>query len=377
VSLQPDVLRALEPLQVAAWLRANGWILETTRPGLASVWRMAASDHEYFGIDLPLDPTFRDYPRRIQEILDTLAVAHSRTVLWILGEIRASTFDVLRFRSTGPAVGNGRVSLELGARLFAQARELIVAAASSAHEPRAVYRSRRPAGVNEFLRRAKFSTPEEGSFIVTVHIPVPPEVQLALEAALGTEPVERRATRMLAEATSAVREAAEQAALGVGGPGFVDQTARGISANLCDALANIVDGEEVTALDILFGWAPARPVMENVPRIIHFGSNLSPILRQGAQLLRLRGNTPDFEVEGPVVKLESDNPTQGGIAVVRCVIDGAPRKVRIRMPQPDYGMAIQAHDQYRLLRCEGELSQAGAQFQLERVRHVVLVADEE
>lgn len=372
-----EALRALEPRQAAAWLRANGWELVDTRPEHTATWRKAAGDEGDFLIELPLDATFRDYARRMGEILDTLVVASGKPPAWLLEEVRSSTFDIIRLRSTGPSVGHGRVPVELGTRLFGLTRELLLAAACSAHDPRPVYRTRKPAEAMEFLRRVKLAAPEEGSFIVTVHAPVPPGLQPALMDGMEELPFERRATLTLASAATAARQAAERAGLGGGADPFLNGTAAGISANLCDALAGFVDGDETTGLDLQFAWAASRLVPAGTPLAVHVGSDLSPILREGARLLRATGSTPDFELEGAVVRLDSDNPGVGGVAVIAGQVDGQPRKVRVSMDTNDYALAIRAHEDGQLLRCEGELVRQGRRFQLDRVRHVAVVVDEE
>jgi hypothetical protein len=111
--------------------------------------------------------------------------------------------------------------------------------------------------------------------------------------------------------------------------------------------------------------------------VVHVGSDLSPILREGARLLRATGSTPDFELEGAVVRLDSDNAEAGGVAAIAGQVDGQPRKVRVPMEAIDYSKAIQAHKEGHLLRCEGELARQGRSFLLDRVRHVAVVVDED
>jgi hypothetical protein len=370
-----DALRALAPRQAAAWLRANGWELVDTRPEHTATWRKAAGAEGDFVVELPLNTAFRDYPRRMGELLDTLVVASRRPAAWLMEELRASTFDILRLRSTGPRVGQGRVPVELGTRLFTLTRELLLAAACSAHDPRSVYRTRKPAEVMDFLRRVTLAAPEAGSFIITVHAPVPPSLQTALIEDLEEPPFERRATLTLASASAAARGAAEQAGLGGGADPFLNGAAVGISANLCDALAGFVDGEEATGLDLRFAWAASRRAPEGTPTAVHVAADLAPLLRQGARLLRAVGPSPDFELEGAVVRLESDNAGAGGVAVVAGQVDGRPRLVRVPLRAEDYALSIQAHRDGRLVRCEGELVREGRGFRLDRARHVAVAAD--
>jgi len=374
MTISSEVLRAVEPRQAAAWMRANGWSLVDTRPEHTARYQKPAGAEGEFEVTLPLDPAFRDYTRRVREVIETLAVASGRPSAWVLAELRASTFDIVRLRATGPGIGPGRVPVETGTRLFAQTRELLLAAACAAHEPRPVYRTRRPTEATDFLRRVKLAAPEEGSFIVTIYAPVPPG--LGFDDAEGQEvPFERRATTMLATASAAARRAAESAGLGGGAQPFLDGAALGVSANLCEALAGLVDGEETSRIDLMFAWASSRPAPAGAPTSVHVGSDLASLLQEGARLLRATATTPDYPLEGIVVRLESDNPEAGGVAVVTGQIDGQARKVQVAMNREDYSLAIGAHERQDFLRCEGELRRQGGRFILERVRHVEVVGE--
>lgn len=376
MTLAADVLRSVAPQDVAAWLRANHWKLVATQPERTATWCKAADAEGEFLIDLPLDTRFRDYARRMGEIFDTLAVVSRRSPSRVLEEVRASTSDIIRFRSTGPGVREGRVPVDLGTRLFALSRDLLLAAACSARDPRAVYRTRKPGEAVEFLRRVQLAAPEEGSFVVAVHAPIPPGLPSARNERDDEPPFERRATLMLATAVATTRDMAEMAQMFGSAETLLHGAASGVSANLCDALAGFVDGTEATGLDLEFAWATTRPVPAGTPTSVHVGAEISQILREGARLLRVNDAMPDFEVEGAVSRLESDDAAVGGTAVIVGHVDGRPRKVRVPMGPEDYARAIAAHENGQILRCEGELVRRGRNFELDRVRHVTEVFDD-
>lgn len=370
--------RSVEPRQLATWLRANGWQLENNRQGHSATWKLSADDDEPYYVDMPLNPSFRDYHRRLGEIFATLALATGKPERQLVGEVREATFDVIRLRTTGSSIGAGRVPIDFGSRLFNSARDLIAAAACSASAPRPVYRSRRPKDVTDFLQRVRFAPPESGSFIITILSPVPPVVQLdMLEDEATPPPFERQSTLMLANAVLSVRRSAEAATLYGDGESLLRGSALGISANLCDALANFVDADENAELDLQFSWASTRPVPAETPRSVRLSADHAPFLREGARILRANSPEPDFELTGAVVKLESENAEEGGTAVVVAQIDEKTRKVRVPLAQDDYRIAIRCHESGDVIACEGELTRQGNTYTLSHAREVRILTDGE
>ncbi len=61
-------VRALRPLEVAAYLRANGWTQSHIAPGREAIWTSVAGGEEY-EILLPLDQTRPDFSLRMGDLL--------------------------------------------------------------------------------------------------------------------------------------------------------------------------------------------------------------------------------------------------------------------------------------------------------------------
>ena len=169
--------------------------------------------------------------------------------------------------------------------------DLVLAAACAAVAPKPVYRTRKPQEAVEFVSRVRLGAPEEGSFVVTLHVPVPPALQSAPSDEPESQPFERRSTLMLAESVVAARHAAERAGLGEGMEPFHAATAHGVSANLCEALAQLVAGDAVSELELLFGWAASRPVRTGAARQIRLGSDVGAVLQEAARQLRATAAT--------------------------------------------------------------------------------------
>jgi hypothetical protein len=249
----------------------------------------------------------------------------------------------------------GRIAVDAGPRLYSQARELILAAACAAIEPRSVYANRKPERALDYLRHAQLAPPEPGSFVITIESPVQPQLQGTLDLYGVEPPFERAVMLSLARTAEQARQAvAETSASGSISP-FVDRVSKGVSANFCEALSGLLSEHPGGPLGLRFHWSPAWPVEDDVPRRVRFGADSASVLESVARGLRDRAPVTGFEIVGPVRKLESQDPAFGGSVTVSGLIDGVARLVKLELPADDYQIAVRAHGERALIRCEGEL----------------------
>ena len=118
------VFESLRPLDVVAYLRSEGWVLAGYYAESATVWKRQAQQ-----VLLPQDSSFADYPRRLAEILDTLAEVENRSQLEIVRDLATATSDVVRVRVSSPLVTDGSLALEEGVMLFENTKDILLSAA--------------------------------------------------------------------------------------------------------------------------------------------------------------------------------------------------------------------------------------------------------
>ena len=76
-----ETLKSIQPNQVIAYLKQNGWQKESCIQDKAEIWifKHKGSDKECADILLPLNISFQDYPIRMSEILATLETVAGRS----------------------------------------------------------------------------------------------------------------------------------------------------------------------------------------------------------------------------------------------------------------------------------------------------------
>lgn len=371
-----EAMKALRPLEVAAYLRSRGWVSQEAGGGRATVWVVRIADEEYEAL-LPLDSSVRDFALRMGDLLRVLAAAEQRSQEEIYADLLTTTADVVRIRIEDADLQDGTLPIEAHARVAQKARDLMLAAACAATEARAVWHTRKPTQAVEEVRKVRIGQSERGSYVVTVITRVSPELHVPEDRLFETEvPFERRMTQTLASSLFHLERAAEAAALSGEFAAFDKSVSQGVSANLCDAVAGLWgDEDRFRNLEFTFSWSPARPAEPDAVRRVRISADRVPVIREAGRLLRERAPVVDFELEGAVVKLERAEGAPRGKVTILGQVEGKPRRVVVEMEDPNYHLAVLAHDQFKALRCFGLLVREGRLLTLQEPREIAVVEE--
>lgn len=357
----PQAAGAPGPGDIAAYLRQQGWIAQST-PRSAWVDFEKHIESERVILEVPQMVTARDYGRVVAALLEDIARLEARPPSSVLRDIRAASVDIIRLAVDSTSTRDGRIPVESGKRVYEAARNLLLSAACSVLDPRPVFMGGKPEDAMRLLRRARFGHTEVGSFVLTIECSVPPRLQQPmLDDTEDTDaPFERKTCTKLASALHGAESASRESDTMDQLEPFLRRTRDGVSANLCEAVAELVEATDAEAVRASFSFATRRPLgLDNVPRSVVFSGNVAPLLREAASRLREETTYPGVEVVGSVVKLNSAEPVKGGEVVIYASIDGRPRSLRAMLDAAAYQTAIEAHREGALVRCIGDLAREG------------------
>lgn len=359
--LDRDLLNALEPSDVVAYVKELGWQQIDERPGRASYWR--PGDKEDFELVLPLSKNLGDYFLRLSDAVTLIAEVRRATPLQIIRAIRARFEDIFRAKLKRADAGDGTVPLDDGAAAISGVADMFEAAATTAiHSTPAFQRA--PQEARKFLASARLGQTEVGSYVITVHSRLPAQKDHTVPV-----PFERKVLMTLTSALAAANEAVtakdrERA--------FKKSVERGVSANLCRALFDLGARAEVAQLEFDVDWALAEPPPPSVPRSVVFSRLAFPVLREAARYLSRIEPEEQFTLTGLVRRLEKDDPTlfdEPGSVAIFGDVHGIGRAVTVRLQTADYIEAIHAHEAGRHVTVVGTLRQDGERFRLEEPKH--------
>lgn len=278
-----EALSAVSPVALAAYARGAGWIKGEPYGDHSDVYDAEGLPE----IILPRTQRLGDYAHVVSQLIEIFARVAEVDELALYRDLVTADRDVIRVRAGGNEGAKGDVPIDAGIDLMCGARDMLVAAACAAcslENPRPLYRTNTIKKARDNLSRMRLGQTEQGSFVVTLLTPViPPHCDI--------EPIERRITKRLSDALSAIQKATKILLSGnifseyttLSAIQKVTKRTNGVSANLCEALVTLI--EPFPTLDISVVWARTRP-LETGRETIRFAKDDAPILREVARSFR-------------------------------------------------------------------------------------------
>jgi hypothetical protein len=365
-------VRALRPLEVASYLRSKKWVEKRTT-ATATCWELT-NDGGSFEAAVPLDEEVRDYALRMGDVLHAIAAAEERSQQQVHTDLLTTFADVVRVRIDDPEAKDGTLALDAHAEIAQKTRDLLLAAGCSAVQKRAVWHASKPTQAVEQVKKLRVGQSERGSYIITVISRVSPALEYPAGGRLfeAEIPFERKLIHTLACSLAALDTAAARAAVSGKFDSFEESVERGVSANLCDAVAGLW-GENAPqrVLEFRFSWSPARPLESEAPSQVRFGPDRIPLIRDAARAMKERAPVPDFDLEGAVVKLEQLPEAE----TVLSLVDGHPKRVAVVLDSAEYKRAVEAHKLGHTFRCRGSLVREGRGYALQSPRDITVRED--
>ena len=157
-------LRALKPLELAAYLRAKGWRQEADLAGKGSLWLLQGPSGAEFDVTLPARRELGDYVLRMAEVLSTLADAEGRSQLDVLRDIQITTADLIRVRAPSRDAEDGTLPLDRAVAFVERSRD-IAGRGGAAIDKRLVFAKRKAQQAMDYLDHARMGHNERGSYV--------------------------------------------------------------------------------------------------------------------------------------------------------------------------------------------------------------------
>ena len=370
--LDPGALATVSPVALAAYVRGEGWTKTEPYGQHGDIY----TGHDRPELILPRTDRLADYVSVVSRLIGILSEVNGQDETAIYRDLTGADHDVVRVRAI-VSEDDGTVPLNEGVEMVAQAKEMLLSAACATRSAQAVYRAGANREAADYIKQVRLGQTEHGSFVVTMLGPVPPLLQSVPYPSwvdYDDEPYERQVTRRLVEALEASRDAAEKAHSGDGAAAFENAVDAGVSANLCDAMAKLIEG--TNGLEVSVSWARTRPTPD-LRRRIRFSESDAGAFKEAARLFLAREPRLDTRLFGTVHKLTRGEHEIEGQATLRMDIDGKNQSVSAILDQRSYSRAIHAHDARNPVIVTGDLERVKQRWHMANATVREFVTDDD
>jgi hypothetical protein len=330
---------------VRGYLKRAGWTQQ--EPGAAgALWTLTTPASGTYG-DAEGEPALAvPFDIRLDSpawhgLTDRVAAYEQRPVELVADEIEHFYIDVTRFRAANDYVIARSIPLTAGVDLVASAYKMLRASATTARQAKGHIAGGFSKLGDKIVEEARLAHTEEGSYILPVLLPLTePEPgeqddlwrdEPGIAERVALEPPERRVTRTLAQALTAVNTLIVRPAKEPTAAVVAPLVAAGASRELIVAVSQVLSDPAVAALDTSFAWAGGAAAPGSVPEHVSLPSDANPLLERTSRLLRASRRDPSVQMSGLVVEVRHVPGDPVGSVVLQTIRQGRPVEVRVHL----------------------------------------------
>lgn len=345
-----DLAAAIGYQELRDYLVARRWQSVPSRLGHAAIYR--SPEAGTVEVQIPLETGLADYADAITLAARRISGFEGRTVEQVLRDLLRPRVDTVRYALTGAATESGTIGLTAGLALVQGALKSLLASACSVQRPRRFHPRMTLGDAESYVRACRLGQTEIGSFVLTVDAPLDIHAQIDP----GEVPFGRRATACLFESTAYLARSIRRGEASR----VLDELpdAPPVSANLCEALVEMMPADEAADLRLTGAWSPLIPAPASLPDAVHFDRTMFESVERLAQQLRPSHGAEPAQYVGKVVELSGASNTAGqleGDVILQVQVDDQLLKVRVTLGPESYTEAGKAHLGQQYVSVHGQL----------------------
>ncbi|HIA51758.1 MAG TPA: hypothetical protein EYN91_06665 [Candidatus Melainabacteria bacterium] len=311
-----DRINLVEIAHLISYLERNGWRDEYKDQHVQILGGFDDDSGQPLKITIPKDKKSRNFQILLTDALEMVSAVQKEDLSTVLDYVTGVSYDVLSLRIETP--GNRHtISLNSAAQIVPNLKQLIGYAATGLKSPQPVHNGLSSAG-KRMVETCQFGQTFIGSYGFTVQAPIktsfaPSTVayssasidededgdddnelvaKVEAESKIEKIPMERRALIRLVRGLKFVKEAEANKSVEPILAGFEE----GLSANMCDALASMleVDEKQNARFEYRFSWSPIIEVKDRAfSELISLPPTAATRLRSASSQMKVFEHTPE------------------------------------------------------------------------------------
>lgn len=341
---------------LTTYLEVSGWSVAGTGTG-GHTW----SDPNGLRLGVPFVAPAGSY--QLSAAAHRLAENLATPVDAVTQRIALIRYDIANFRAADDVYIRDSIPVEAGHALFASARTMMRASATTARGAKAHIRGNYSKAGEKIFESTRLGHTKHGSYILPMLIPLSRPVVPEAEGILRYEekyfePEERRVSRTLAQALSAIQHGIVEPGKIPTGDTLAMTVAAGVSRELINALQSLVSEPAVSTFEANFEWSPTSPA-KSLPQRISVPADAASLLKESAGLYRQEKKPRIETLTGPIVELRDEKEFSFGHATIQTMRNGRHSEVRVTMTRPQLDAAHDWFSDHEVLVVEGVVSNPG------------------
>ena len=340
---QRDTLADIQPHTLRAYLESEGWSPIGEQPPAGIIFgKPGVSAQILFSAQ-----QLADYRARVEDAIFTLAETEGRDWRETLRDVTLTDYDLIRVRLLNPPGKIDAMPLDYVAQRYQAARQLLQAAACSAVQPRGFHPAPESIPeVTQYMEQVKTGRTEPGPFVIGLLSPAP-------QPGDNKPHFPRQVSKAMIAGLQGIHEALTDTIEGrkSGRHAFTAQIGQGVSANLCEAVADLISDGEINGIEVSVSKTPhcAGQSGRSIAPPIHGESR--KIIEAAAKALRMGQKRSNVNLTAMVQNWDSS-----GAVTLQAIVEGDLKTVRVQAPEQIMDVAVEAYEQRLAVHAAGDLA---------------------
>lgn len=295
-------------------------------------------------------------------VIARIAAPLNETAPRVSTAIRNAYVDVTDFRAADDILIEGSIPVEAGFSLISTARTILRASATTSRGVRAQIGGNYSKPAERIVEQARFGHTKKGSYILPMLVPLDTS-SLKLKDSVGSllfaydhEPEQRRATRTMAQALTAVQQLIVDPAKEPSAATLDDLITAGVSREMVAALHDVVSAEAVSVFSAEFVWAGALESNSTLPKSVSIASGASELLQMTAKKMRPVPKKQTESFTGPIVQLRDEESLTFGEVKIQTVRKGRTCEISVLLADDNLRKSHEWFSTKETLVVEGEVT---------------------
>ena len=339
----------IAPTDIRDYAKAKGWVL-VKKAAKDRLYVLTRTELGHRQLVFPMDATAPDYLEAVTLVIEKLAAIESRSPQAILKSLTEVGDDSIAFKVESPYSAGPSLPLSFASSMIDGVQQMLLSSVCTVLKPRIQHPRTGRAEAQQLIEATCFRHTQMGSFVLNISCPVQSmDLQAPLQRGESQAPFVRRTTMVLHRSLSQLVGAIEADTVDELVQAQKSSMAPLISANFCDALAQLEDRSLKNSVEISVTWAPsiALPAGLQPFSTVRIQNDYFSRIEEVRRELRAAQSQTDAVFFGTVERLEGemgpDGRRSGDVVLSLLLPEGDHVRARVQLDADDYEKADQAH----------------------------------